>query len=598
MPTTLLEFVPLAADIRGSSTDRPTFNTRNGHRILEFKPGVDDEAFFTSVMPEAYAAAGISVVIEFMADNNTAGNMIIGVAFERLEVGVTDLDSDGFATEKTVSIAVPATSGQLVRATIAFSDAEIDGIVIADAFRMRLRREGTNVSDTASTTIGQMTICRISQAATGGGGGGGGGGFFTDGAGTDAGIGKGAVAPVATGANSLAQGNATTANVDQALVHGRANYVDASSGSYAYTSYRHNVMLQGRDQQLIGVAGSVLMQGYNNDLYGAQANAFSPALAYTQGHFIQGYNIQAESSQGGFGPLFSGPIFGQGRNLTLAHAAYNAPPIAAIGADISAGTVSGTGYPSNTCNGLFVGKNLTLTDIGNCLVFGEQLTLDDHSGSLIGGDGMTLNRSQRSIIWGRNHDFGAGAASGPQNSLIVGYDHYCDYFNQEVVLLGRSARNGGVSGLARRDCIVFGVGDGSNDPGAKQGGFQFAEVETNDATQTNLFTYFADDSQAKMMTFEVCAYERVDAGEAAAFTLGPVIAWKDSHTGNLNLRIGASSTTPHAFTREDSAGAKSGSWAVELDTDGTETMRVRVTGTAGDNVAWVMMARWVEAKAF
>ncbi len=167
MSTTLLELRPLSADLRGTSSNRPSFGTRNGHRILEFAPSVDSEAFFSAIMPEAYAAAGVSVVIEFMVDNNTAGNIVIGFSFERLEVGVTDLDTDGFAAEKTVTIAVPGGSGQLVRATITFTDgAEMDSIVTADQMRLKLRRVGTDGSDTATTSTAQMTLARISQVAS------------------------------------------------------------------------------------------------------------------------------------------------------------------------------------------------------------------------------------------------------------------------------------------------------------------------------------------------------------------------------------------------------------------------------------------------
>lgn len=128
-----------------------TFDTRNGHPLLDFDAGADEVAIFSDVLPRHYGGGGITAYLHFAMSTATSGNVVLGGSFERIGDGQHDIDSDGFATEKTATVAVPATSGNIEIASIAFSNgSEIDSIAVGEGFRFKFRRVGTNGSDTAT----------------------------------------------------------------------------------------------------------------------------------------------------------------------------------------------------------------------------------------------------------------------------------------------------------------------------------------------------------------------------------------------------------------------------------------------------------------
>jgi len=259
MPSTLLTFPPLSAELASIATPA-RYARRNSHRLVQFAESVDSEAIYTNQLPEAYQGAGLTILLPWVAESATSGDAYWGISFERLDQAGVDIDdAPTWGTEILVASTAPGISGQIQNALFTFSDAQIDGLQSGENFRIRVRRLGTNVLDTMSGGAQVMTL-RISQNAiagvltvreqdndpnvagvneiivdntkltdnTGGsvtldlsGGGGGGGGFFSDGAGTNAGIGKGTVAPLAGGENSLAQGDGSTAPGDNSFAFGR-----------------------------------------------------------------------------------------------------------------------------------------------------------------------------------------------------------------------------------------------------------------------------------------------------------------------------------------------------------------------------------------
>lgn len=143
---TLLVFTPLSSE--PPATVYATVHTRNGHPVLDFDAATDEKAFFSDVLPRNYAGGGITAYIIWMASTATSGNVIWQIAWERAS---TDLDSDSFATAIASAQTVPnGTSGITTTATIAFSNAQIDGLTAGEAFRLQLVRNSTNPSDNMS----------------------------------------------------------------------------------------------------------------------------------------------------------------------------------------------------------------------------------------------------------------------------------------------------------------------------------------------------------------------------------------------------------------------------------------------------------------
>jgi len=145
---TLLTFTPLANQPPASTY--ATFDTRNGHVVLDFDASADEVAVFGDVLPRHYAGGGVTVTLVWMATTATSGNVVWSVAIERDDTA-TDLDTDSFATANTATAAAPATSGAPAYTTIAFTNgAQMDSLAVGEAFRLKVQRTGSSGSDTAT----------------------------------------------------------------------------------------------------------------------------------------------------------------------------------------------------------------------------------------------------------------------------------------------------------------------------------------------------------------------------------------------------------------------------------------------------------------
>lgn len=126
-----------------------TFDTRNSHLVLEFDDASTESAYWQCLMPRHYAGGGVTATIVWMGATATSGNVVWGVAFERHDDEVTDLDADSFATAGTATAATAATSGAVQYTAIAFTNgAAMDSIAAGEAFRIRVQRVGGDAADT------------------------------------------------------------------------------------------------------------------------------------------------------------------------------------------------------------------------------------------------------------------------------------------------------------------------------------------------------------------------------------------------------------------------------------------------------------------
>lgn len=141
------QLFPLGAEL--PSSNFPQHDVRNNHPVLAFDDTAD-EACFWGVRLRGYTGGTLNVHIFWTGATATSGNVVWGAAWEDWTVSGQDLDSDGFATEKTVASSTPGTSGVLQRADMTFSSSEIDGLTANAAGRLRIRRIGSHASDTQS----------------------------------------------------------------------------------------------------------------------------------------------------------------------------------------------------------------------------------------------------------------------------------------------------------------------------------------------------------------------------------------------------------------------------------------------------------------
>lgn len=126
-------------------------DTRNSNTVLDFDASTDETMYFDDILPRRYGGGGVVVEIHYSMTSATSGDVVWSVAWENQADEAQDIDSDGFASAKTVTHAVSDTSGKVKRATISFSDgAEMDSVGAGDLFRMSLVRDADNASDTAT----------------------------------------------------------------------------------------------------------------------------------------------------------------------------------------------------------------------------------------------------------------------------------------------------------------------------------------------------------------------------------------------------------------------------------------------------------------
>lgn len=142
----LLLFFP--QDNEPPASNPATFDTRQGHPVLNFDTTTAEGAVFTGVLPRHYAGGGITVYVHWCAATATTGTVGWTVEFERIGTA-QDLDSDSFASAQTITAAtVSGTSGIVFITNVAVSDgANMDSVAVGEAFRLRLLRDVAN--DTA-----------------------------------------------------------------------------------------------------------------------------------------------------------------------------------------------------------------------------------------------------------------------------------------------------------------------------------------------------------------------------------------------------------------------------------------------------------------
>lgn len=111
------------------------------------------------VIPHLYSAAtGLTIVMAFACDVNS-GNVKINAAFERYNAAGMGLGAESFATAQTATVAVAGTANDLFAVSVALTNAQIDGLLLREGFRLRITRDASHAND---TTTGPNTLYFVS----------------------------------------------------------------------------------------------------------------------------------------------------------------------------------------------------------------------------------------------------------------------------------------------------------------------------------------------------------------------------------------------------------------------------------------------------
>ncbi len=154
-----LLFTPLTNEAPAAAF--ATLDSRNAHPVLDFDGATDEEAVWTAVLPAGYAAGGLTVDTFWAFTSATSGNLRVQAAIERIDVSSLDIDADSFAAFQSAGGTAPATSGMVIKVTVAFtSGAQMDSLAAGELFRLKIRRDadGTSGTDDIATDAELLAV--------------------------------------------------------------------------------------------------------------------------------------------------------------------------------------------------------------------------------------------------------------------------------------------------------------------------------------------------------------------------------------------------------------------------------------------------------
>ncbi len=143
-----------------------TLDTRNDTPVLDFDAAADEAALWVDVLPIRYGGGGVTVEIDYAMTSATANAVVWAVQWEKIAAETQDLDSDGFATAKTVTSTVSGTCGKVKRASITFSDGtQMDSVGAGHSFRLKVYRDADNAADDA-TGDAELVVVHIKETSS------------------------------------------------------------------------------------------------------------------------------------------------------------------------------------------------------------------------------------------------------------------------------------------------------------------------------------------------------------------------------------------------------------------------------------------------
>lgn len=108
--------------------------------MLAFDDAIVESADFHAIVPNGYSGSDVTVDVYWAAASAAVGQIMWGVAVERIAPGSISLDVPSFSAERTGTSTAPAQVGRVVVTSIVFTNAQAGGLVAGDPVRLRVRR--------------------------------------------------------------------------------------------------------------------------------------------------------------------------------------------------------------------------------------------------------------------------------------------------------------------------------------------------------------------------------------------------------------------------------------------------------------------------
>lgn len=154
-------FKPRSASLPSSSP--AALAIRNNQPYLAFDDTTQETAYFEGYLPDTYGGNGLTVTLVWLSEDQTTGDCVWQAAIERHQDDTTDLDSDSFASDQSVTSTTASAAGEPQYATITFTDGtQMDSLAAGESFRLRIRRDPSNMADDL-TNDAQLKIIAIKE---------------------------------------------------------------------------------------------------------------------------------------------------------------------------------------------------------------------------------------------------------------------------------------------------------------------------------------------------------------------------------------------------------------------------------------------------
>lgn len=142
-----------ARDVLFPTSNMASLDYRNGHPVIDFDGSSDEEAMFEGVLPDNYGGGGLTIDLYVAFSSATSGNVRFQTDFERMNASGPDRDADSFSgTFQSAGGTPNATNGIETKISIAHTNAQLDGLLAGEPFRLKLRRDADGTSGTDDIT--------------------------------------------------------------------------------------------------------------------------------------------------------------------------------------------------------------------------------------------------------------------------------------------------------------------------------------------------------------------------------------------------------------------------------------------------------------
>jgi hypothetical protein len=138
-------------DLGAGLINNPQARAEGSHPVLAFDEAVVEGIAWAKFMPKDYTAgSSLTVDVYWVARTAILGDVIWAAAFERdSNVPPDNVLVDSFAALQTAAASTaPVVLGNIQKATIAFTSAQIDGLLAGEPMRLFVQRTAGAVGDT------------------------------------------------------------------------------------------------------------------------------------------------------------------------------------------------------------------------------------------------------------------------------------------------------------------------------------------------------------------------------------------------------------------------------------------------------------------